>query len=161
MSAEAYAAFERFVNYYIHQVNLMRYLFAEDYQASYVAPGGRIMVTQSESGVAGTLEMGTYRTTLGWQEVAFVAFEKGWIRVELPSPMVTRQAGRVTIFDNADGREPRQWSPELPPLHAMAQQAAFFLAAVRGEPTPLCRADEAVKDLRVASRYLELLHATA
>ena len=39
----------------------------------------------------------------------------------------------------------------------MRKQAEQFVAAVRGEPTTLCRAEEALEDLRVAKQYMDLL----
>ena len=38
----------------------------------------------------------------------------------------------------------------------MRQQAEFFLAALRGEKTPLCTAAEAIKDLEVARDITQL-----
>jgi len=49
--------------------------------------------------------------------------------------------------------------PALPHVHAMKAQASNFLKAIRGEPHPLCGAEEAFKDLLVAERYLELAAA--
>ena len=40
----------------------------------------------------------------------------------------------------------------------MRRQAEQFVAAVRGEKTTLCRAGEALQDLRVAREYLDLLN---
>lgn len=38
----------------------------------------------------------------------------------------------------------------------MRCQAMNFIAAVRGERPPMCTADEALEDLRVAREYLRL-----
>ena len=118
---------EAFVNYYIHQVNLMRYLFGEGYRVLYADPAGVLMAVLSESGVPGALEMAPYRTTVDWQESVLATFEKGWIRLELPAPMVLDQPGRVTVYeDPGEGITPREWSPTLPHVHAMRQQARPF-----------------------------------
>jgi hypothetical protein len=39
----------------------------------------------------------------------------------------------------------------------MRQQAANFVAALRGEIQPLCEAEEALEDLKVAREYIRLL----
>jgi hypothetical protein len=39
----------------------------------------------------------------------------------------------------------------------MQQQAANFVAAVRGEIEPPCKAEEALEDLKVAREYLRIL----
>jgi hypothetical protein len=103
--------------------------------------------------------MSPYTTSLGWQEMALVAFERGFLQIELPAPLVVGQSGRVRVFRDGekDGRaEPNWFEPVLPPVHAMQQQATNFLAAVRGESTPLCEAAEALEDLKIARDYLRL-----
>lgn len=156
MDAETFKAYVTFVNYYIHQVNLLRHLLGEDYRVIYGDPSGVLLVAQSESGVCGAIEMATHITSIDWQESAFVAFEKGWIRLDLPAPLAIDQPGRVTVFEDNEKAEPRTISPTLPHIHAMRQQAINFVAAIRGEKTCLCTAAEALEDLRVARDYIHL-----
>ena len=86
-----------------------------------------------------------------------MTFEKGWIRLELPPPMAANRAGRVTVSrDPGQGETPQEIVPQLPHVHSMRQQAAHFVQAVRGKPTCLCEAEEALADLRVAKEYLNL-----
>ena len=96
-----------FVNYYIHQVNLIRHLLGEDYRVSYTDPNGVVMVGHSESGVTVTLEMQPYATSMDWQETALVAFERGFVKVELPSSLAIDRPGQVAVFADA-GRERRR-----------------------------------------------------
>ena len=148
---------EVFVNYYIHQVNLMRHLLGEDYGISYVDPSGVLLAVQSRSGVAGTIEMSPYRTTIDWQEEALIAFEHGTVRLEVPAPLASNRPGRVTIFKDPGGDAPAETvRPQLPWTHAMRQQAIHFPNAIRGESTPLCEADEALRDLEVARDYIRI-----
>jgi predicted dehydrogenase len=156
MDAAAAGPYEAFVNYYIHQVNLMRHLMGESYCVKYADPSGVLMAVQSESGVAGVLEMGPYRTTRDWQEIALVTFERGWIRIDIPPPLAIDRAGRVAVFEDEGNGEPRTIVPEMPHIHAMRQQAAHFVAATRGEQTCLCEAEEALEDLRIARDYIEM-----
>ena len=85
LSEAAYKEYVRFVNYYIHQVNLMRYLLGEPYQVTYADPSGIMFAGRSESGVACVLEMSPYTTSLDWQEPALAAFERGYVKIELPA----------------------------------------------------------------------------
>ena len=156
MDESSYYAYLAFVNYYIHQVNLMRYLLGESYQVSFADKSGVLLATQSESGVAGTIEMSPYSTTLGWHEAALVAFEKGYFKLELPAPVALNQAGRVEMF--RDG-EAQTVVPQMPPVHAMRRQAENFVAAIRGDIAPRCQAAEALEDLRVARQYLQLFQS--
>ncbi len=147
----------QFVNYYIHQVNLFRFLLGEDYEVVFADPSGVTLALRSSSGIPGTLEMATFQSTRDWQESVFVAFERGWITVDLPAPLVLDQAGKVTVFrDPGGGEVPTTLTPTLPHRHAMRAQAENFLKALRGEPHPLCTAEEGLKDLHAAGRYIEL-----
>ncbi|MGN6563086.1 MAG: Gfo/Idh/MocA family protein [Thermomicrobiales bacterium] len=157
MDADTYRAYTVFVNYYIHQVNLLRHLFGEPYTVTYADPSGVLLVARSHSGVAGTIELSPYTTTLGWQESALVAFEHGYVKLTLPAPLAYNQAGRVEFYrDPGQGAAPETIVPQLPPVHAMRQQALNFLAAIRGERKPPCEAAEALEDLYIAIDYLRL-----
>lgn len=158
MDTATFQRYTAFVNYYIHQVNLMRHLLGEDYAITYADPSGVLLVGQSESEIACTIEMSPYQTSVDWQESAFVCFERGTVTVELPAPLATRRPGRVTFFrDPGDGATPETRIPQLPWIHAMRQQAMNFVAAVKGERPPICEAAEALKDLRLARDYIRLL----
>jgi predicted dehydrogenase len=157
MDKASYDLYISFVNYYIHQVNLMRHLLGEPYEVSYADPSGVMFAGRSASGVACVLEMTPYQTTVDWQESALVCFQKGWVRVDLPAPLANNRPGRVTIFkDPGNGVAPVTIEPQLPWVHAMRQQAMNFVAAVRGERPPTCTAAEALEDLKVARQYLKL-----
>lgn len=157
MDAQTYRKYLAFVNYYIHQVNFMRYLLGEPYKVTFADPSGVLMAIQSDSGVAGTIEMTPYKTTVSWEESALVAFEHGWIKIELPAPMAINRPGKVTVMrDPGNGATPETITPTLPWIHAMKQQAINFLAAVRGERKPMCDAFEAMEDLRVSRDYIRL-----
>lgn len=158
MDKETFEQYINFVNYYIHQVNLMRYLLGEPYVVTYADPSGVLLAVQSESGVAGAIEMSPYTTTVDWHESAFVAFEHGYVRIDLPAPMVLNRPGRVEIMrDPGNGTMPETVIPSLPWVHAMRQQAANFIAGIKGETKPPCEAEEALEDLKVAREYIRLL----
>jgi len=148
-----------FINYYIHQVNLLRHLFGEGYRCSHLDRSGVLLVAESESGVAGALEMQPFRSSRDWQESALVCFERGWIRIDLPYPLACMRPGTVTVFRDDGESEPSFTTPVLPQLGAMRVQAENFVRACRGEATPLCGAEDAVEDMRVAHQYLDLWQA--
>jgi predicted dehydrogenase len=158
MDEQTYRDYMAFVNYYIHQVNLMRYLLGEPYKVTYADPSGVMLAVRSESGVAGVIEMTPYQTTIDWQESAFVAFMHGYVKVDLPAPLASNRPGRVEMLrDPGNGKTPETIVPTLPWVHAMRQQAINFVAAIKGEMKPLCDAREAQQDLVVARDYIRLL----
>jgi predicted dehydrogenase len=157
MDAATNDKYIEFVNYYIHQVNLMRYLLGEPYRVTYADPSGVLLAGQSSSGAACAIEMTPYRTTVDWQESALVAFEKGYVRLDLPAPLASNRPGRVEIFrDPGEGVTPQTIVPQIPWVHAMRQQAMNFVSAVRGTMKPLCESAEALEDMRVAREYIRL-----
>jgi len=153
-TAKKYVAF---VNYYIHQVNLMRHLLCEPYRVTCAEKSGVLLAVESDSGIPGVIEMTPYRTTVDWQEETLVAFEKGYVKLALPAPLAVNRAGSVEVYaDPGDGRTPERTSPTLPWVHAMRQQAVNFVGVIRGEMKPPCDAAEALEDLKVARAYVRL-----
>ena len=154
MAREGDQPFIEFINYYIHQVNLMRLLIGADYRVLSADPAGLTMTVQGANGVIGLLEMAPWQTTSAWQEQAMVCFDRGWVKIDLPAPLAHHRPGRVRIFEDPGGRTAELREPVLPWVHAMRQQAAYFVAACRGESTPLCTAQEGLRDLCIAEDYL-------
>lgn len=148
-SGQSGGPFVDFVNYYIHQVNLLRYILGEDYGVSYADPGGKILAARSDSGVAAVIEMVPYTTSLGWEEEVLACFDGGWVRASLPAPLVVNQPGQVHLRTDEG-----HLSPILPPESAMARQAQNFLRAIRGEAHPLADAETGLKDLVTAAQFL-------
>jgi predicted dehydrogenase len=158
MDPETYRKYTAFVNYYIHQVNLMRHLLGEPYRVTYADPSGVLLAGQSAGGIACAIEMSPYTTSIDWQESALVCFEHGTVRIDLPAPLASNRPGRVEIFrDPGGGVMPQMLVPQFPSIHAMRRQAMNFVKAVRGEAAPPCQAEEALEDLRIARAYIRLL----
>ncbi|MBD3183388.1 gfo/Idh/MocA family oxidoreductase [Candidatus Poribacteria bacterium] len=159
MDEDTYSKYGAFVNYYIHQVNLMRYLLGEPYHVTYADPSGVILAGQSGSGIACIIEMTPYQTTVAWQESALVCFQHGYIKIDLPAPLASNRPGTVEVLkDPGGGVTPQTIIPQLPWIHAMRQQAMNFVAAVKGEAEPPCVAQEALEDLKVAREYIRLMN---
>ena len=70
LSKENYDTYISFVNYYIHQVNLMRHMLGESYEVTHVDPTAVLLVGKSKSGIPCTIEMTPYQTSIDWQESA-------------------------------------------------------------------------------------------
>ncbi len=158
MDQATYREYETFVNYYIHQVNLLRFLLGESYRVSYADPAKVVLVAHSASGIPCTIEMEPYTTTLDWQETALVAFNKGYVKLSLPAPLACNRPGQVEILmDSNAGEPPRVIRPQMPWTHSMRNQALNFIKAVRGEAPAPCLAPEALEDLKVAREYIRLL----
>ena len=147
-----------FVNYYIHQVNLMRHLMGEDYRLT--SAGKHFFTAESESGINGILELEPFMTSVDWQEHALACFEKGWIRIDFAAPLATQLSSTVTIYKDK-GWDSEVIAPMMPNVCAMRNQAKNFLLAVKGEKPAPCISEEAVKDLRIAEDYIAMTSKSA
>ena len=158
MDKETNDAYITFVNYYIHQVNYMRYLLGETWKPVYAAESGVQLSGVSASGIACSLEMTPFQTSIDWQEQALVCFEKGWLRITLPAPLTTNRAGKLEIFrDGGNGSVPRTEEWQMPWVGAMWQQARNFVAALQGErDIACCSATDALEDLKFAREYIRI-----
>jgi predicted dehydrogenase len=144
----------QFVNYYIHQINTLRFFFGEPYSVTYADAEETLLIGESDSGVAGTIELSPYQTSMDWQESILVGFEHGYIRIDLPAPLQRQTAGTVEVMHDERDSEQRTLAPTMPPKSAMRSQAENFLAVVRGKRDPPCDISEAATDLRVAYQYV-------
>ena len=147
-----------FVNYYIHQVNFMRYMLGETWHPVFAADSGVQLSGVSASGVACSLEMTPFQTTIDWQEQILVCFERGWLRISLPAPLTTNRAGKLEIFrDPGKGETPKTEEWQMPWVGAMWQQANNFVAALQGKrDVACCSAADALEDLKFAREYIKI-----
>lgn len=158
MDEQTAQEYETFVNFYIHQVNLLRHLLGENFKVTYADPAKVLFVAHSNSGVPCTIEMAAYHTSIDWQETALVAFQRGYVKLGLPAPLALNRPGTVEIFkDPKKGTTPITIQPQMPWVHAMRNQALNFIKAVRGEAPAPCLAQEALEDIRTAREYIRLL----
>lgn len=156
-SAPAAKEYLNIVNNYIHQINLMHFFLNEPYKVTYADKTGVVMAVESKSGVPGVFELEPYRTTVEWDEFILIAFEKGYIKLSLPTPMAVNRAGTVEIYsDPGDGQMPQRISPVMPWVHAMRQQAINFVQVCQGQMAPPCDVNAAVNDLKVVDEYIRL-----
>lgn len=140
-----------FINYYVHQTNLLRHLVGGSYSVDFADAAGRLLVGSTPAGASVVLEMAPWGDP-GWNESITLGFDRGWIRVTLPAPLASRNAGVLEIHGDL-GEGVATATPYVPPVHAMLAQARNFVAAVRGEIAPPCDAVEALEDQRIADAY--------
>lgn len=153
MSSAEQEHYDAFVNYYIHQVNLLRFLLGEDYEVEYVDPGGVLLAGRSESGVTIVLEMAAYTLRDEWHEFYTACFDRGKLSLSLPAPLARQRVGSLEVYRHGD-HGARYERPVFPPVWCMKEQARLFLAAVRGRRPCISPAAEAVKDLLVAEQVI-------
>jgi len=151
MNEAAKQKFKTFSGGHSHQLDLMRHLIGP-YRIAHVDPSGVLLVVTGENGLPGVFEFTPYLSSKDWREQALVAFEHGYVRVDLPAPLAINRAGTVEVFRDSGGEStPTTTSPVFPSVSAMTSQARNFVRFLSGEKTPLCSASDGLAAL-VTSR---------
>jgi len=140
------AAYAWFLNSASHDVNLLRYFFPKDVEvvAAYCAADTSVVATLRCAETAIVLEIA--KSTAGcWLEGIEFLFERGRIKVAIPSPMATECVSNVLLDDQRRGivgeriQTGQGWS--------FARQAAGFVDALDGAELPLTTGEEALADM--------------
>jgi len=148
------------VNYYIHQINLIRYLLDEDYFVEYADATGKILVARSNSGIPIVFEMKTYTVENEWHEFYEAHFDKGRIRLSLPVPLARQHAGEVEIYKNK-GENSIYERPVIIQRWSMLEQARIFIDTVKNKRVNISPVSDAVKDLKLAESYIKSLFSSS
>jgi predicted dehydrogenase len=153
MSKDEQQRYNSFINYYIHQVNLIRYLLGEDYDVEFIDKREVLMVCKSKSGVTVALEMNAYEIRDEWQEYYKACFDKGFVSMSLPAPMARQRSGNLIIYRNTKNGGTYE-NPVIPPVWCMREQARLFIEEVQGKMSCISPAADAVKDLEIAEAFI-------
>ncbi len=146
--------FQMFTNIYIHNINLLRYLLGCELEVlSATSHSGRKLIALAAKDALVSLECGGMQVQW-WDEVTTVYFGDGYVDLKTPPPMLRNVPAQVEAYSSTDGRKV---SPVPVWQWAFRQQAADFVATVRGEMAPVNPASEAVRDLEVAEAVYRLL----
>ncbi|MCC5876485.1 MAG: hypothetical protein JJU11_09740, partial [Candidatus Sumerlaeia bacterium] len=145
-----------FINFYIHQVNLIRFLLEEDFELEHVDGGEMVLVARSSSGVTVVLEMNTHALQGDWLEEYVAHFDRGLITMSLPAPMARQDTGKVSVYRHREeGAIVEQ--PQIDLAWSMTEQAKRFVEEVRGEQPNVSPPEDAARDLEIAEAYIRLV----
>jgi len=143
--AEEYAWF---MNAASHDVNLMHYFLPSGLQLLHAnAPGNGALTATFAHGAAPVVFELAKSASGAWLQGAEFVFEKGRLRVELPSPMAADQAARVTLNENAAQAATRDIAFES--AWSFERQARAFVGDLVERRQPLTAGADALQDLRL------------
>ncbi|MDP6360357.1 MAG: hypothetical protein QF473_34915, partial [Planctomycetota bacterium] len=155
MTPEEGNQYAGFINFWIHQVNLLRHLAGEDYKLTHVSQNGQLLIGETDSGASINLEMNTRTIKNSWEEEFSVYFPKAEAQVSLAAPLHKQMEGKVRIVTEGE-TGPVFSHPFVGTGWAFADQARMFVEAVRGDRPVLSPASHAVKDLKIAEDYIRM-----
>lgn len=135
-----------FANSASHDINLLRYFFPKDIQAvaTHCAADTSVVAMLRSGDTAIVLEI-TKSTAGLWLEGMEFLFERGRIKVAIPSPMATASVSEVTLDNERRGTVGER--VEVGRGWAFARQAAGFVDALVGKAAPMTTGEEGLADM--------------
>lgn len=138
--------FYAFNHVHSHNVNLLRYFMGDAYEVTWADLRHRTKVAHLRYGDALiTFEVGGRTSAYGFEEGMKFYFERGWIEILTPPPLLMQSAARVRIYRGGQIMELCQpmgdwdWS--------FRRQAQHFVDCVRQGCQPISSGAECVGDL--------------
>lgn len=146
LAADQHAKYDRYLNTYCHNINLLRYLVGEPSFHSALLTGDTGLVVLNCNGVPALLETGLVQHS-GWDEHVQVFFERGWVTIQTPAPLLRDVPATVTIY-RGDKDSPFE-RLELPPSWAFRRQAEAFVADIRHGRNTISCSEDARRDVQL------------
>ncbi len=148
MSPPQQATFNTYMNIFAHNLNLVRYLFPGKLtvRSALLREGMLNQSTQLESGGVLVNLYGVSVQSEWWLEETEVFFERGWVRVDTPSPMSEQDAARVEVY-NGQTRTTEILNGE--PCWAFRAQAEHFIDCIKYGKAPCSNGEDCLEDMRL------------
>jgi predicted dehydrogenase len=149
MPPDSVADYASFLNVFIHDLNMIRFLAGTEPQVTAVdlrRRNGRVVMLDFDA-FSGVLEMAEIGSS-DWQEGVEILFERGRLTLQFPSPMLRNVPARVELTRGTD--RPEVVAPRVPWSWAFRRQAEAFVADVAAQREPLASGADSVGDLRLA-----------
>jgi predicted dehydrogenase len=144
---EASGAYRRLNNVYCHNVNLLRFLLGSSLEVKHVDMSGPSWIVLLDGGgFPVSLEAGQLAAH-AWEEHTRIYFERGWIEIETPPPLLRNVPARVIVYGGGDQPEVRQ--PIAPWTWAFENEARHFLECVREGKEPLSSGEDSLRDVEL------------
>jgi predicted dehydrogenase len=148
MSPSRQATFNTYMNIFAHNLNLARYLFPQKLtvRGALLREGMLNQTTHLESGGVLVNLYGVSVHSEWWLERTEVYFERGWVRVDTPSPMSEQDAAQVEVY-NGETRTTEILNGE--PCWAFRAQAEHFIDCVANDRIPRSNGEDCLEDMRL------------
>ena len=148
LSSPQQATFNTYMNIFAHNLNLARYLFPQKFTVR-GALLREVMLNQTTHLESGGVLVNLYGVSVQsewWLEKTEVFFERGWVRVDTPSPMSEQDAAQVEVY-NGQTRSTEILNGE--PYWAFRAQAGHFIDCIRNDRPPRSNGEDCLEDMRL------------
>ncbi|MBC7288723.1 MAG: hypothetical protein H5T86_11940 [Armatimonadetes bacterium] len=143
-----------FIHVHSHNINLMRYFLGDDYEVLHADFRGKLKLSvlayrpASLGEAVVTLEVGSGISAHAFEEGMKLYFQRGWIELIPPPPLLMQGGARVTIYRDNELMELTQPLPEWD--WSFRRQARHFIDCIREGRQPKSSGADSVGDLAMA-----------
>ena len=151
---ERWQEFAWFLNVYVHNINMMRYLLDLTPNVEYTNfkhKNGQVIMFDFEN-FCGLLEIGE-STSRFWDEYFEIYFEKGKLKVSLPNNLLRNVPAQVELYKGNEQHSLIKIVPEW--SWSFRRQAEAFVNDILSKNTPLNNAKNALKDMELIEKIWE------
>jgi len=145
--------FEKFQNYFVHNINIINFFFENDYLVSNKitkANGGSIFFDHRN--FFGQFDYAYLESDL-WEEGIDFHFTHGTIKVSLPPAFLKNQPAKVEIYN---GKKNEFTRPYFDWNWSFKNQSKNFIDSIINNTTNICDARNSIKDLEVIEKIWKL-----
>lgn len=140
--------YDEFINVASHNLNLLRYLLPGDWQVEDAfLKETQLLAVLRKNNLLCSFEYGRLPAHR-WDEDITIYFQKGWIRVETPPPLLKNVPARVIFYRT--GEEPSYNEPIAPWGWGFKREAEHFVQCVRERKEPISSGEDSLKDMLLA-----------
>ena len=141
--------YAKFLNYFVHDINLIRYLFGIEPQVKYVNFRHSFgSVTLDFDKFPGILEFG-YLDQNRWDEGVDIYFSKGRMRIILPPAFLRNQPAIVEIYKDSANDIPATIYPKADWSWSFQRQANAFVQDIIKGNKPIASAKDGLNDMLI------------
>lgn len=155
LSSDQHRGYDRYLNTYCHDINLLRYLIGSPAIESAYLSGNSGVVALSCDGSPMLLETGLVEHS-GWEESFQFFFERGWMTIRMPAPLNRDVPAAVELYRGVNGANAERL--EVPASWAFRRQAEAFICDVRTGNQPLNTARDAQLDVEIVEEIWRKAH---
>ncbi len=136
--------FEKFLNYFSHDINLIRYFFGDKFKtkAFFKKNSGNIFFNFEN--FYGTFDF-IYASEKIWREKFEINFSRGRIIVELPPAFLRNQPSKIKIF--YDKGLNKIYEPKFDWTWSFKNQSLELIKSIKNKKKSVSSADDTLKDL--------------
>ena len=145
--------FEKFHNYFVHNINLINFFFETDYKVSNKISnksGGSIFFDHGK--FFGQFDY-AYLESNVWEEGIDFHFTHGSIKVTLPPAFLKNQTAKVIIYD---GKKNKYIQPYFDWTWSFKNQSKNFINSIIENKINICDARHSIKDLEIIENIWKL-----